>query len=416
MVRALAMTSHAATAKRGDGRLWATALGLSLLCNAALLFVAGLAVIESQQFQHATPVTTPPAESVRFIAPELAAAATDPAASAAATAAEPAQEVLIPGHDPGFARTSDDQRGKRPDHPAFIGERDTQATSDATPDPNAPAMPAQAGIQPRHPGDFETTESHYQDGALTDSAALPADLSPSPAATALPSLPSPPSPPSDPALAPATAALGETTDSPGTADKPASPAPPARLAEGPIPVELPVPLTNSQQAPNAAAQTQPRAGTHDGLPTANDLKEAKATPTPRETPHETPKDPAFRGYQRKTTIHGSISRSGRSALDVEDSPLGRYQATISRAVELEWQRNLVRYRDVVTPGFLTVRFFVDVKGKVRNVQFVGAMQTGQLQKGFTLNSIHDAAIPAMPAEVRKDFQDDPLELIFNFYF
>ena len=404
------MTSQAAAAKRGDGRLWVTALGLSLLCNAALLFVAGLAFIESRQFQHPVPPATPPAESVRFIAPELAAAATDPAAAAAAAVTGPAQEVLVPGHDPSFARTSDDQRGKRPDHPAFIGERDTQATSDATPDPNAPAMPAQAGIPPRHPGDFETTESHYQDGTLTDSAAPPVDSPP--ATPSLPSPPSPPAAPADPALAPAAAALGETTETPGSADKLINPAPPVRLAEGPNPVEIPIPLTHSQQPPTAAAQSIPRTGSPDGLPTANDLKQAQATPTPQETP----RDPAFRSNQRKTTIQGSISRSGRSALDVEDSPLGRYQATISRAVELEWQRNCVRYRDFITPGYLTVRFFVDAKGKVRNVQFVGAMQTGQQQKGFTLNSIRDAAIPAMPAEVRKDFQDDPLELIFNFYF
>ena len=63
-----------------------------------------------------------------------------------------------------------------------------------------------------------------------------------------------------------------------------------------------------------------------------------------------------------------------------------------------------------------MRFFVDAKGKVRNVQFVGATQTGQQQKGFTLNSIRDAVIPAMPPEVRKDYLKDPLELIFNFYF
>ena len=53
---------------------------------------------------------------------------------------------------------------------------------------------------------------------------------------------------------------------------------------------------------------------------------------------------------------------------------------------------------------------------MRSVQFVGDMTTGEVQKGFTLNSIRDAKIPAMPAAVRKDFVKEPLELIFNFYF
>ncbi len=149
-------------------------------------------------------------------------------------------------------------------------------------------------------------------------------------------------------------------------------------------------------------------------------KQGKPAPTPAELPKpavaKSATDPAFSGYQRKTAIVGSISRTGRSALDVVDSPLGRYQAVISRAVEQEWQRNCVRHRDFITPGFLTVRFFVETSGKVRTVQFVGSMETGEVQKGFTLNSIRDADIPPMPAAVKKEFEKEPLELIFNFYF
>ena len=102
---------------------------------------------------------------------------------------------------------------------------------------------------------------------------------------------------------------------------------------------------------------------------------------------------------------------------LSDTPLGRYQATISRAVEIEWQRNCVRHRDFITPGFLTVRFFVETGGKVRSVQFVGDMETGEVQKGFTLNAIRKAAIPPMPKALRKQYDDDdPLELMFRFYF
>jgi outer membrane biosynthesis protein TonB len=127
-------------------------------------------------------------------------------------------------------------------------------------------------------------------------------------------------------------------------------------------------------------------------------------------------EPGFRGNQRKTAIVGSISRTGRSALNVADSPLGRYQAQISRAVEQEWQRNCVRHRDFITPGFLTVRFFVETNGTVRTVRFVGEMETGEVQKGFTLNAIRDADIPPMPAALKKEFEKEALELIFNFYF
>ena len=409
MLRALVMTAHPSIAQRNDARLWAVALGLSLVCNAALLLLAGLAVVQSQQFLHPNIVVAPPVETLRLIVPELAdpnpAAAVTDAAAATATAEATAMPV-VPAQDPEFARTSEDQRSSRPDKPAFIGERDTAATSDASPDPNAAAMPAQAGIQPRHAADIETTESRYQDGTLSDAATAAAD------APLSPNLPEPPAAETPPAPL-AAATPGEPSESPGTDNQLSTPPVPAHLAEGPNPVEVAVPLTTSEGAPKSAPQTLPREGTPEAQSTADDLKESHA---PAAVPQESPKPPAFRGNQRKTTIQGSISRTGRSALDVEDSPLGRYQATLSRAIELEWQRNCVRYRDFITPGYLTVRFFVDAKGKVRNVQFVGAMQTGQQQKGFTLNAIRDAVIPAMPPDVRKDYQKEPLELIFNFYF
>lgn len=402
MLQVLPMTTQASFAKRRDGRLWAAALGLSLLCNAAILLLAGFAFIEAAQFHHPAPLTQAPAETVRIIAPELT---TPTAPPSAAAAGEESAAALVPARDPSFARTSDDQRGKRPDQPAFIGERDTQATSDATPDPSAPAMPAQAGIQPRHAGDLETTESRYQDGILAaDGANAPEPLLP-------PVPPVPPVPETLPAP-PDTAKSGATTAAPGSDDKHSIPPSPEPLAEGPSPVEIPVPRKTSEENPKPGPRMLPPEGAPDASPTPDAPKESQ----PASNPQENPKEPAFRGYQRKTAIQGSISRTGRSALDVEDSALGRYQATISRAIELEWQRNCVRYRDFITPGFLTVRFFVDAKGKVRNVQFIGAMQTGQQQKGFTLNSIHDATIPAMPPELRQSFQEDPLELIFNFYF
>ena len=134
------------------------------------------------------------------------------------------------------------------------------------------------------------------------------------------------------------------------------------------------------------------------------------------TPSSKPREKTFKGNQRKTAMVGSISRTGRSALNVDDTELGRYQAAISKAVELEWQRNCMRHRSFITPGFLTVRFFVEPSGRVKSVAFVGEMETGEVQKGFTLSSIREAEIPAMPAELAKAYEDDTLELLFRFYF
>jgi hypothetical protein len=385
---ALAANGSAYSGRREDGRLWAIALGLSLLLNAGILLLAGFASLKSEQFRKDHPRSaTPPQETSVMIFPDAIAATEQPAPPQAAST------------KPAFARTTEDQAATPPEKPAFIGERDTLATSDRAPDPNAPEMPSQKGIEPRNPADLETTESRFEDGSLASS------QSAKPQSPVTPT-PTPPVPMPDPSLAD-NPAPGENSETPGKDATKSSPPPRNKLMEGPNPVDVPVP-------PDAPPKNEIK-------PTPPKLaKQGKQAPSPAELPKppatKPATDPGFRGYQRKTAIVGSISRTGRSALNVNDTALGRYQAVISRAVELEWQRNCVRHRDFITPGFLTVRFFVETSGKVRTVQFVGSMETGEVQKGFTLSAIRDAEIPAMPASLKQEYEKEPLELIFNFYF
>jgi hypothetical protein len=382
------MTLSAPSAPQGDGRLWVIALGLSLLVNVGILGILGFTSLRSQVFQKTRPISPPVAEEASVVIfPDLVAATSshEPAAAAAA--------------QPAFARTSADQTAAAPEKAAWIGERNTQATSDRRPDATAPPLPSQAGIEPKDRQNLETTENNYQDGKLgNDPPAKPQDL--------LASQAPPPDLTPDPALADSPAA-GEKMQAPGKDDSKSPPSARESLLEGPNPVDVPVPQNAEEKA-----------ATKPSLPKRP--KDGNPAPKPADLPKPAvPKssaDPGFRGFQRKTAIVGSISRTGRSALNVVDSPLGRYQAVISRAVEQEWQRNCVRHRDFITPGFLTVRFFVEASGRVRTVQFVGDMETGEVQKGFTLNAIRDAEIPAMPAALKKDFAKEPLELIFNFYF
>jgi len=375
-------------APRRDGRLWATALGLSLLVNAGILLIAGFATLKSQEFRKTHPIPSPPVEVVTTvtISPEIVAVNSN------------LESVPRAPEKPRFARTAADQTAATPpDKAAFIGERDTKATSDRSPDAKAPPLPSQAGIEPTDRENLETTQSDYQDGHLaSDQTAKPQALME----------PTPPPPTPNPALVDHTSS-GEKMEIPANDDSKSSPSPRHPFVDGPNPVDIPVSrdvAENSEIKPSS-----PKHSTHESsAPSAADsTKTAVSKPA---------NDPGFRGYQRKTAIVGSISRTGRSALDVADSPLGRYQAVISRAVEQEWQRNCVRHRDFITPGFLTVRFFVESSGRVRTVQFVGNMETGEVQKGFTLNAIRDAEIPSMPSALKKDFAKEPLELIFNFYF
>jgi hypothetical protein len=343
---------------QSDGRLWLIALVLSVGLELGLVVLLGLIHADSTALRN-PPLQAPklPAiTNVLQILPAKVPGKTFPTVPAARDIATP---------KPRFAKTSPDQAAARPEKSALIGESDTQAASNQKPTLGAPEIPSQLGIEPRFPADFETTTSRYRDGPLKS----------------------------------------ESPQSPAHAESPDSPisAPPS-----PVPGEV------EAAAPNLE---KPLLGTHPvDVPTAQIPPIRPAKTAPAAAPPLAPSDPTFRGNQRKSAMVGSISRDGRNSLAVADSPLGRYQAEISRAVESEWQRNCVRHRDFITPGFLTVRFVVETTGTVRTVQFVGEMETGEVQKGFTLNSIRDAKIPAMPKSLKKDYVKEPLELIFNFYF
>ena len=397
------MQSLAPSSRRGDGHLWMIALGLSFLANAGILAVVGFTALETAILRKNSPPVPPPqAETVATILAEFVQGSASTETIAAPAPVETAQEKR-------FARTTPDQAEPPEKSTPFIGERNTRATSDRAPVPDAPPLPSQAGIAPRDETDTETTESAYQDGKLGTAP------SPAPDSGAPPVPPVPPAPEMTPAPPvpepPAETATTETPDKPGADTVNSTPPPREKLLDGPNPVDVQVPKETAKNEDIKPTPEKRAAADFPPAPKPAEVAKAVETPKPKPSP-----DKAFKGFQRKTAVVGSISRTGRSALDVEDSPLGRYQAAVSRAVELEWQRNCVRHRDFITPGFLTVRFFVEKGGKVRSVQFVGEMETGEVQKGFTLNSIRDAEIPAMPQALRKDYDTEPLELIFRFFF
>jgi len=380
--------------------LWLAAFTVSVLLNAVVLIAAGFWMVGRIVLR--PPPVVEPLESVAMIVP--------------VSGAEPLAEVVPEAAAaPRFARTAPDQAEQAPEKRDFIGERNTRATSDVPPVAGAPEMPSQKGREPKFEDEIETTESDYQDGELeSDRVATPAR----PEQGAL-SESMRPADMVEPAEPPRPA---DATDAKGAAEakleaEPAkSPVAPAelspareRLAEGPLPVDR---MVDDRKAGEEKPKSPPPAREPEKVRRASETKPPAELPKPAGPV----KPPGFRGYQKKTRLEGSIARSGRSALNVEDSALGRYHAAVSRAVEKEWQRNCVRNRDYITPGLLTMSFLLDASGKVRTVTVVEDVQVGAIPKGFTLNSINDAEIPAMPADLKKQLDGEPLEFIYRFNF
>ena len=362
-----------------DARIWVIALLGSVGVNVLVIFVLAVMALQNLLLQPRQEQATDEKEKTRYVKIQPIIKAPEP---------EP-----MPERPDQFARTSPEQTSGIPDDPKFMGERDTLATSNATPDPNAiDFLPSQRGEQPRTPTHLETTESQLQDGDLasTDLASQPSNLVEPPQETGAEEV----TPVEDIDIA--------------EKEVIASAPPKEVLAQTPNKVDLPTKIEDvideDLKEPKTPEEKQP-----DPL-AKNDDNEIK----PKDL--NKPSEPGFRGVQKRTEIKGSISRRGESSLDVKSGPMGKYHAELSRAVEKAWQREVIKNRDFITPGVLRIRIVLDENGYVRSVTTVEKFEASTIQVGFTHQAIRKADLPKMPAEVKKELEGEPLELLYNFIF
>lgn len=291
-----------------------------------------------------------------------------------------------------FARTSEDQAGT-PDEPTdLLGERDTLAASELAPTPGAlPNTPSQDGVNPLFPGQVETVTRKYQDGSVGMDQTGEETKTPQEET--------------------ASRKEGDDVREVMKVEQPKPEKDSTRpknnhLAQGeklPVMDEGEV-KPNVQEKPKAKDQARERASEGDKKNHQGEVVDQK------------PKKDGFSGHSRKNRMIGSISRRGKSSLNVKNSPVGRYQAQVSKAVELQWRRNCERYRDHIVPGVISVRFYVDTKGKVSGIRIQEVVEANYIEQGFTQRAIRQVKLPKMPQSVVKELDGDPLELIYNFYF
>ncbi|MFM2221179.1 MAG: hypothetical protein RLZZ553_927 [Verrucomicrobiota bacterium] len=388
-------TPEVISQKKNQQSLWLLSFAIAMLTTLSLFLSIGFLLIRTELNSHTSQIIRPTPEQVVVIMPDAQPTRQTPEA----------ETPPPPPSKPSFARTSADQSSTPPERADFIGERDTIATSDALPVAGAPEMPSQAGREPRRPGEIETTESQVQDGTLEHNRI--AQNAPSP---------TPPQP-----------ATAMPTDRPSEKPEQQSPTPADATAPSPSPVEgksaamasadtPSLPGDQAVERPAAEEMTpKPQIAEQSAQETTEKTETSKAE-LPKPTPPNKPEDQGFRGNQTKTKLSGSITRKGRSALNVANTPMGRYHSALSRAVESEWHKNCTKYRDFITPGILTVRFVIAPDSSVRTISVVEMIDAGEVQKGFTLSSIRQAKIPPIPSDLKAEIEDEPIELIYNFYF
>jgi len=298
--------------------------------------------------------------------------------------AAPEEERVPPVEKPAFADTADLQEMEEPEEADFIGEKNTSASSDAEALAGDRAETALSGERDLK-DDINTTSSDFSDGPSAGQGRK----------------------------GQAAGKVGAGEDSLSQEE---SQAQPEEMTEEK--------LTQQDSPPADFVKIDGVETTLADAMTEEELQE-EIKPTVEETPPATNEEErvvkqeggsegGFRSKKIKTRVQGTLNASGQGSLNVENSPLGRYQASIFKKIERQWQTRNFQFRSHLAPGHITIRFVIDQKGRVSGQRRVEMRGASDIQWGIVLNSISASSIPGMPKDVRKELGGEPLELNVTF--
>jgi len=125
-------------------------------------------------------------------------------------------------------------------------------------------------------------------------------------------------------------------------------------------------------------------------------------------------DGGFAPQATKTRVAGVLSVSGSGSLNVANTPIGKYQASILKKLESAWQIENINNRSLLAPGNVTLYFVVDRDGKVSRQRQISMNGASETQWGMILRAVGIIAIPKMPKDVIKELEGESLELVITF--
>ncbi|YCM45090.1 hypothetical protein V2O64_03530 [Verrucomicrobiaceae bacterium 227] len=302
----------------------------------------------------------------------------------------PVEKEAIPVPPPtGFVQTQADQAMEdSPDEPAFIGENNTKATSDAGAEAGDLKVTALAGDE-KLKQDVKTFDSNFADGKNDG----PQDGS---------------------------AGLGDGGEGDAAMTQPEAldREKPSEIVDTPLPEpvleeKMPEPKKDELAALDQALKALDEALVQEKTPmkkVEETLPEKRAT----KASESGSRDGGFAPKTSKTKVRGVINASGSGSLSVENTPAGRYQAKIYKMLERSWQMENIRNRSLIAPGNISLYFAVDRNGRISNPQQISMNGASGTQWGMIVRALNSITIPKMPKEVIDDLGGDALELIVTF--
>lgn len=165
------------------------------------------------------------------------------------------------------------------------------------------------------------------------------------------------------------------------------------------------PENRNEVHPNSIALLEP--------PVSKTTREKRPVPERPANPASAAARPGYQPQTRVTRIRGGISNRGRSGVDAISTPLGRYKKVLSDAIGSRWYYYVDKQMGLFSIGTVQIQFVVRADGSVHRAQ----VTTNSSNESFatcSLQSIMDAKIPPIPADVAQSLQGQSLEVDFTF--
>jgi hypothetical protein len=182
-------------------------------------------------------------------------------------------------------------------------------------------------------------------------------------------------------------------------------------------------------SPKSDTRTQTTASTESSAEEESDYQKTTSTTLPKtELPsskqvESTTQEPVIGKLSHHTRgetsgshpsmIHGAISNKGKSSVAAEATPIGRYKKTLSDAISSRWYYSIDQRMALLSFGSAILRFYVNKEGKIEELHLL-SNSSNQTFADCCLQSITEAKLPIIPAEIAKTLEKGRLEIEYRF--
>jgi hypothetical protein len=140
------------------------------------------------------------------------------------------------------------------------------------------------------------------------------------------------------------------------------------------------------------------------------IRPTMRTPEEKSVPHAIPtaapvskaksaEEDAFQSKTRRSAVNGSLGNvGGEDAVNAAATPRGRFESQAKLAIEQKWVKLTSEHPEVLDPGKLGVRFYINKHGKVENLKVVFNEATVELEE-IAKQAILAAEIPPIPNDL-----------------